>query len=622
MKKFSEALIREVQERCDIVELVSRYVPLKRAGKNLKACCPFHHEKTPSFIVSPDKQIFHCFGCGAGGDVFAFLMKQERMEFPEAVRALAERAGMQLPSDGPPGLQAESPTVHLYRINELACRYFQQMLFAPEAAAARAYLQQRRISEPTRQRFRIGYAPERWQGVIDYLSGQGVPPDETVAAGLAVRSEQGRMYDRFRGRVIFPISNIQGKISGFGGRIVAERTGDQQTAKYINSPETAVYHKSKNLFGLYHARQEIQRLDGVLIVEGYFDCIIPAQFGIGNVVASLGTALTVDHARLLRRYSRNVTVVFDADAAGENAVLRGADILMAEGLQVRVARLPAGCDPDTAVLREGPERFKTIVQSAVSLFDFSWQMACARHDKKTPEGKARIAADILQLIGKIKDVLLRTAYVKQLAELLDMPERVLRQHAALGECAVALPPRAAATACCAAEQRSPVLVSAERLLLAMLFDESQYLADLKAALSPAEFTDPQVRAAVEELLGEFERSGRSVRPADLLHRLNDRQAAALVCDLIARDFGIQDHRKTFEDCVRKIKTDAIKKQIRQLQQQMSATVALDAGAQKQLLQEILCLKKEQKKYEKSGCGEKEKEDGIPETGAIAADIPG
>ncbi|MCG2712485.1 MAG: DNA primase, partial [Candidatus Omnitrophica bacterium] len=399
MSKISNQQLDEILQRCDITEIIAGYIPLKKAGRNFKALCPFHHEKTPSFVVSPDKQIFHCFGCGAGGDVFSFVMKNERMDFPEAVKFLADKAGVRIMPETEKEAGAKySVSTILYKLNELAAGYFQQnLLNASEAKKARDYLLKRGISKESVSDFRLGFAPDLWDGLLTFLRSKSINDELLLKSGLVIKNAQGRIYDRFRNRIIFPIFNAQAKIVGFGGRIIdvqddaAEQHPQDKGPKYINSPETDIYKKSKNLYGFNFSKSYVQKEEYCIVVEGYLDFIVPFQANVKNLVASLGTAFTHEHVRLLKRYINNVVIVFDSDEAGQGAALRSLDLLIEEGMNVKIADLSKGFDPDSYVRKYGADEFRNRVKAAKTLFDYKLDLLMLKFDKESPEGKTQIA---------------------------------------------------------------------------------------------------------------------------------------------------------------------------------------------------------------------------------------
>ncbi|MDD5027638.1 MAG: DNA primase, partial [Candidatus Omnitrophica bacterium] len=339
--RIPENILDDILARVDIVEIISGFLPLKKAGRNFKACCPFHHEKTASFMVSPDRQIYHCFGCGESGNAFKFLMRYERLDFPEAVEALARKAGVVLPRDETPGPKSSGLSTQVYRINELAANFYSANLNSPAGLRAKEYLLKRTVRPETISALKLGFASDSWDGLLNYLRSKGASLGLLEKSGLAIAKEGGGFYDRFRNRIIFPIFDIKGRVLGFGARVL-----DNTLPKYVNSPETAVYTKGKNLYGFNLAKDGIRENDFVVIVEGYLDFILPFQEGLKSITASLGTALTIEQARFLKRYTHNVVMVYDADTAGELATLRSLDIFIEEEMNVRVVSLPKGLDPD------------------------------------------------------------------------------------------------------------------------------------------------------------------------------------------------------------------------------------------------------------------------------------
>lgn len=351
MSRLSDGLVDRVRERIDIVDAISRHVSLKRVGRKFRGLCPFHGEKTPSFYVDPERQLFYCFGCQVGGDVFSFFMKIDHLTFPEVVKQLADQAGIPVESVEVSPVEAKKRREWetLAHAAETAARFYQQKLAQPPGASARAYLSRRGVSARAVEVFRLGYAPPGWHSLRDYLTSAGISHEIGLKAGLLGQGRRGA-YDRLRHRITFPICDVRGRVVGFGGRAL-----NAQDVKYINSPESALYVKREHLYGLNVVVSTRRNVDRIVLVEGYMDVISLFDHGIDYVVASLGTALTPDQGKLLRRYTSEVIIAYDADRAGETAASRGMDILAAEGLNVRVARLPQGEDPDSLVRRYGPE---------------------------------------------------------------------------------------------------------------------------------------------------------------------------------------------------------------------------------------------------------------------------
>ncbi|HHY06331.1 MAG TPA: DNA primase, partial [Clostridia bacterium] len=357
-----EDFIDDLRNRVDIVDFIRGFVPLKRQGQNYVGLCPFHAEKTPSFVVSPHKQIFHCFGCGKGGNVYTFLMEQGGLNFPEAVTHLANHCGISLPQKdlSPEQARQNSLRKKFYHINELAANFFQKMLYETRGKEAVAYLQQRGLDEQTCKKFLLGYAPNAWDELSCFLLEKGVTEKDLLTLGLAVQGQKGNLIDRFRNRLIFPIMNPSGKIIGFGGRVL-----DDSLPKYLNSPETPLFHKGRQLYGLNQARGFMRNKDQVILMEGYLDVITAHQHGITQAVGTLGTALTENQGRLLMRYTYNAVICFDADPAGQEATMRGLDILQQLGIKVSVMTMPEGQDPDDFLRKEGQVKFKQLIAQII-----------------------------------------------------------------------------------------------------------------------------------------------------------------------------------------------------------------------------------------------------------------
>jgi DNA primase len=415
--QYSQALLDDIRAAVDIVDLVSRFVNLRKAGSHWKGLCPFHSEKTPSFTVNPQKGIFHCFGCGVGGDAFGFVMRQDRLSFPEAVRALAKSAGVALP-DERGAASGDSGREELLRVMDLAGRFYVDTLWKPAGERARAYLEQRGIDTGIARHFGLGYAPEGWESLLTFMRTEKVPEESLIATGLAIaRENRAGAYDRFRGRLLFPIRDLQGRVVAFGGR----GFGDEQP-KYLNSPETPLYTKGNLLYAADVARPTIQSQNRALLVEGYVDCIMAHQHGFTGTVAALGTAFTPAQLALLRRYCDEVVTFFDADAAGQKAAARAEELLEPTGrgmawavnrsgafegagaLRVKVAVLPAGHDPDTFLRTVGSEAFNERIAAARSILAYALDRALADPDGATgPRARTTAFARVALMLAKVAD---------------------------------------------------------------------------------------------------------------------------------------------------------------------------------------------------------------------------
>jgi len=417
MPVLSKRILEEIRSRCDIVDVIGSTVRLQKAGANFKGLCPFHQEKTPSFHVNPARQIFHCFGCGAGGDLFAFIMKREGLDFMGAVRQLAARSGVALEFESDGDGVAREARESLYTLHaELAKEYHRLLLRDPRAEAARRYLAERELGESVVESFQIGFAPEGWDFVGRWAQAHGVAEARLIEAGFRVRSEapgESRCYDRFRNRIMFPIWDEQGRVVAFSGRLLV---ADAKAAKYVNSPETPIFRKSRLLFAMDKARAAIVESRLALVCEGQIDVIRCHAAGFTNAVASQGTAFTENHARLIRRFADRVTLVFDPDAAGQNASLKTGLLFAEAGLDVRVARLPPGQDPDQFIRQRGRAGFEQVLADARPMLDFLVDLVGSREDMGTSSGLSRVQQAAFDLIIRQPEQVGRQALVHRLAE--------------------------------------------------------------------------------------------------------------------------------------------------------------------------------------------------------------
>lgn len=421
MAVIPEPIIDRIRESVNIVDLIGRYVTLKKRGRNYLGLCPFHTEKTPSFSVNPEKQIFHCFGCGTGGNVFTFLMRYENLSFVDAVKRLADETGIKIPISAEAKKQ-ESENEQLFRANEVAeSFYHQQLKHAP--AAVHEYLQRRGISAETLAQFKLGYASGEWDGLLKYLERNGFSLNPYKKLGLLLESEKsGRLFDRFRNRLMFPIHNQSGKVVGFGGRALLD---EPNSPKYMNSPESPVYQKSRILYGLYFSKEAIRESGAVIFVEGYMDFLQLYQSGIRNVVATSGTALTEEHARLIRRYTNRVYLCYDADTAGINAAVRGGEILFQQLLEVEALILPAGEDPDSFVKANGKEAFLALLKEAKDYLAFRLSILNQKYDLQKAAERSRAVAEALEMLLPMQDAIRSGFYLEKIAEQLQVSPATL-----------------------------------------------------------------------------------------------------------------------------------------------------------------------------------------------------
>ncbi len=478
-------LIDKIKQQTDIVAIVGEHVDLKKKGRSYWGCCPFHNEKTPSFHVEPTRQMYKCFGCGAAGDVIRFVMETKGLSFMETVEDLGLRVGITVERDEKYQRGGYSMKKSCYQAGGLAMEYYKHVLFTPHGEQALNYLKQRGMSEDTIRRFNIGYAPDSWDALIKVFNKRGMPIEAAEKCGLVVRRNNGSgYYDRFRGRVMFPIIDLSGEVIGFGGRIIGE--GEP---KYLNTSETPVFEKRRVLYNLQHARNDI-REGGAVVVEGYMDVVSLANCGFDSAVATLGTALTEDHVRILRRFSDNITLVFDGDAAGRQAMHRAVEPFLAGDLMPRVVILPQGKDPDD-VARDSIEHWNQLLDNAQNLWDFILDESFSGRDSSKLENRNLIIKELAPLISKIQDDVVRELLVERLAIRLGVEADVIRRQLKSPE---AVPVNPIVT-----PQVSRIRDLEETLVRQMLFDESAVNA-VKALDLAKEFEQSSYRELVDYLL--------------------------------------------------------------------------------------------------------------------------
>jgi DNA primase len=408
------SVITEVKQKLDIVELISEYVTLQKTGRNFKGLCPFHSEKHPSFFVFPEQQSWHCFGaCGTGGDIFSFIMRKDGIDFGQALRLLAQRGGITLSPLEAPSKAEDEKQERLFQINEAAAEYYHHLLSSSKAGAAvRSYLAGREVMPETIKEFRLGFSPDAWEIIKNYLAGKGYAEKELVEVGLIIEKEKGGSYDRFRNRLMFPICDIQGRVTGFGARVL-----DDSLPKYINSPQTPIFDKSSSLYGIDKAKSAIRKQNLVIIVEGYMDVLIAHQHGWHNVVGSMGTSLTEKQVEGIKKLTNNITLALDADLAGEEATLRGKEILAYSNAEANVILLPAGKDPDE-VIGGDLALWQKLVEQAMPIMDFAFQAVISKVDINKAKDKSVAVQKLLPSICEIKDPTQRYHYVEKLARAL------------------------------------------------------------------------------------------------------------------------------------------------------------------------------------------------------------
>lgn len=501
------AIKDQVKEATDIVAVIGQYVTLRRRGSNLLGLCPFHTEKTPSFNVNADRQFFHCFGCGKGGDVFTFLMEHEGWSFPETLKYCAEKAGIKLPEHRDQGDPQSRLRDDMSAALELADKIYRHALFTPIGKHALDYLTKRGFKDQTLKRAGVGYAPPSYESVLKSADSHGISRKALEAAGLIVPSNKGgNPYDRFRNRITFPIVNLSGKTVGFGARALS----DEDQPKYLNSPETPLYQKSRILYGLVVAREAIRRENRAIIVEGYMDWLTMVEAGIDNVVAVSGTALTDIQAKLLARFCERVTMMFDADAAGQRAATRGIDIAFNAALGVDIAVLPKGEDPDSFIRNQGVDGMRRILANATGIAEFRVESERA----KVPGGRLdflaqeKLIKELGELAHKIDDPTRRSAFLSEVRHLLDVDEGTFR--AALGRDA-----RASSAPRRLAEVSKDVLLDKPSLLLRILLESPEYVRRARVMVLPEDFEHASLRSMYEKLLSKTAEGAWPTTPQEL-----------------------------------------------------------------------------------------------------------
>jgi len=496
---ISREKIAEIRNRASIVEVVSDYVTLKKAGRNHMGLCPFHAEKSPSFTVSEEKGIYHCFGCHAGGSVFHFLMQYDQLSFPEAVERVAKRYGITIERNERAGASKEyGERENLYRINEQAAANYQKMLFShPEGRRALEYLKARGVDEATARKYMLGYAPQTGSGLLALAHKENFSLNDALRLGLIGQRGPQQFHEKFFARVMFPIVNPAGKVVAFGGRVL-----DQGMPKYLNSSETPLFHKGSTLYGLYQAKEGIRKADRVVVVEGYLDAIALAQFGVAYSVATLGTALTVEHVRALSRYTKNIIALFDGDDAGLKAAARSFEIFIEAGMLGRAAFLPKGEDPDTFIRANGMIALEAILEKAVPLADFYFSWLEQRHGKSL-EGKSQIASEINRLLGKVTNPFEVDLLARRAVDMLGIREELLRRPANTPGLRLApAPSRQAAPS--TAENRDDV---AERSVVSLMLRVPAVLEKLARDAEPRQWFSAKWRQIVDEIIAEWQELG-------------------------------------------------------------------------------------------------------------------
>ena len=560
---YSDELVEEVRSRIDIVDLISGYVRLQRKGNSYFGLCPFHNERTPSFSVSQDKQMFYCFGCGKGGNAFTFLMDYENLTFPEALQFLAERAGVELPKEDTSreARQQADRKARMLEANKAAARYFYIQLKSPQGERAYRYLRDRGLAEETVTAFGLGYANKYSDDLYRYLRGQGFEEDILREAGLITTDEKRGNQDRFWNRVMFPIMDANSRVIGFGGRVMGEGK-----PKYLNSPETPIFDKSRNLYGLNRARSS--RKGYFLLCEGYMDVIAMHQAGFTNAVASLGTAFTAGHANLIRRYVQEVYLTYDSDEAGTKAALRAMPILREAGITARVIRMDPYKDPDEFVRNLGPEAVEERIGQARNGFLYALEVLRRDYDLQSPEGKTAFFHQVARRLLAFEEELERSNYLEAVAREYQVDPQELRKLVAKtavreGMAKPVMRPRRIREQEREKEDRHRL---PERALLTWLLEKPELFSQIRRILEPEDFTPGLYREVAEMLYGQYEAGERS--PAQIISRFQDeekqREAAALFHTRLEELEGEADQEKALREILRRVKAASLERQMEAL----------------------------------------------------------
>jgi len=583
-----DELVEEIRARSDIVEVISDRILLKKSGANYKGLCPFHSEKTPSFIVSPAKQIFHCFGCNEGGNVYQFVMKIENISFPDSVLLLARKYGINITDQKIKGVNSSQKNT-LYDVNAMAAEFFQRQLSdLPQGKTAREYLRKRGITDNIIESFKIGYASTSWDGVHQFLKKKGISTDIQNSAGLIKERENGGGYvDRFRERIIFTISDSEGRVVGFGGRVLNDT---DSRPKYLNSPETLVYKKGNILYGLNITKDSIRKSKEAFLVEGYFDLITVYQHGIKNIIATSGTALTEDHARILRRYTDTVTLVFDGDEAGRNASDRGGIVLLNGGVKVKVISLPYGNDPDNFIREKRGEGFLNIARESKTFMEYIINKAIAESDLKSLDEKIRCINSIIPFLSIINNSVERSIYLSLLAEKTGVSEKAIMDEMSKKEYRMQnteYGTKKSSTSHSAL--RTPHSHNkAERILVQLMLLDNKNIEKIKRHISIDDFKDNDL-TEIASVLFTLSNSNDNITISHIMDMLSGERLKKLVSEMVFEDIEYQEVDKNIGDCIRYIKKNRI--DINELVKQLKTAVSEGNHQQfKELQGQILKIK--------------------------------
>lgn len=561
MVRYSEELIDDIKNSNDIVDIISQYVILKRSGRNFFGLCPFHKEKTPSFSVSPDKQIFHCFGCGAGGNVIHFTSKIENVDFKESLEILAERAGIELPTlDGGADSKKQFLKEKVYEINKEAAMYYHEMLYKDISKPAQEYVKKRKLDNKTLKDYSIGYAPAN-SNLYKFLKQKGFTDEEILASDL-VNKYNNNFVDRFRNRLIFPIQDVRNRYIAFGGRVL-----DNSLPKYINSPENIVYSKARNLYGLNVAKKS--KLEKLIIVEGYMDVVSLHQRGIENVVASCGTALTEAQGRLLRKYAEKIIISYDSDGAGQAATLRGLEILTNLGCDIRILQMEGAKDPDEYVIKYGNGRFNNLVDKAISLVEFKVKVLKKDLDLDNVNDKIKFLNEIAKLLSTVDNKMEQEVYIDTISREYSISKEAIyaeinKLNYSRNQGKKTLESNYKRSVIKKKETLPETLVKRENMIIGILLNgKEEVYNQIKNILLPEDFKKEENKKIMKTLYEEFEKGNSNIN--NILEIFNDNEEIiSILTGLMADDYEIKDDKKAIEDLINNYKKEKLNNRKREI----------------------------------------------------------
>lgn len=587
---YNEDLIEEIRSSNDIVDVISQYVVLKRSGRNFFGLCPFHKEKSPSFSVSPDKQIFHCFGCGVGGNVIHFISKIENIDFKETLELLAERAGIPLPDNNSyEDNKKQNIKSNIYKINEYTAKFFHENLYKPTSKQAQEYIKFRKLDNKTLKSFLIGYSTT-YNELYKALIKEGFKEEDILASGLVSKTDEGTYIDRFRKRLMFPIQDVKGKVIAFGGRVL-----DDSKPKYINSSENLVYSKGRNLYGLNVAKQN--KLDEIIIVEGYMDAVSLFQRGITNVVASLGTALTEAQGRLLRKYSQKIVIGYDSDGAGQAATIRGLEILQNLGCDVRVLQIEGAKDPDEFVVKYGSGRFNIIVEKAISLIEFKIKILSKDLDLENINDKIRFLNEIAKVLASVDNEIEKEIYIDKIsneykiskeaiyAEVNKQSEKINNVNSNI------LEKRTIIKAKKQDDSMPKEDLKRENMIISLIINNNAY-GRIKDIIKPEDLKLVQNQKILRKLYEEFQKG--DINSNNVLNLFEDQDLINHLTEILAGDYEIINVDKAIEDIINKYKEEKLRNKKEEIMEKIN-NKTISPEEKTELLKEVMNINRELKK---------------------------